>query len=67
MYLALINFATSQRKLQLHNFCWFCCCAKLTKLSPQGMTGKGITEKVGPRNVEDKVEWPCPISHSSVR
>lgn len=31
------------------------------------MTGKGIVEKVGPRKGEDKVGWPCPISHSSVR
>lgn len=67
MDLAWIKFATSHRKLRFCNFYWFCCCAKLTKLNPQGMTEEGIVEKVGPRKGEDKVEWPCPTSHSSVR
>lgn len=31
------------------------------------MTDEDIVEKEGLRKGEDKVEWPCPTSHSSVR
>lgn len=67
MYLALSKFAPSQRKFQFCSFYWSTLGAKLTKLSPLGMTGKGTAEKAGPRKGEEKVKWPCPSSHSSVR
>lgn len=65
--LALINLARNQRKLQFYCFYCSCHCGKLTKLSLQGMTGKGAAGKAGTMKGEDKEGWPYLISHSPVR